>query len=287
MRHHSTGSVSDDSRYRRSLTLEDIRRLVISRVSVRSGRRKQESIRLAEQIIKNLVRIRAMHSGFQLDCTNCNLEEWYAIDEVSETFRCRRCLSIQDRPLSPAISFRLNEALYQAYKSNFAVPALTLGLMARLSKTSFIYSPQITLTAGDGQSSELDIVAIMDGDLFVGEAKSGNSIARRKIAGIGQLATSVGAGCVVFSTTCRDSCHDIDCNECMRNRYYGDNAFTHGSSGVARDWGTRECIKDARGRLAGVGIQVVSICSRDIEQGDMSTMRLRYRPRSIRAPKIP
>ncbi len=282
IKHHRTGHINTDARYRRSLTFDDMKKALLSKLGSRSRKGREENLEFAEKMVKDLIKIRAIHSGYQLDCSNCNLEEWYAIDEVTESFRCKRCLSVEGRPLSPFIAFRLNEVFYQAYLNNFTVPVLTLDILARTSRTSFVFSPQIQLDVTDIHSPELDIVAVVDGDVFIGEAKSNDKIKKKNISIIGQVAKRIKSRHVIFSTTSRASCTDEECSVCTQSPDYGDNSFSHGSVDSPENWGTRESIRDLRQRLSAADIQVTSICPEDIVQGAMRRNSITRRRMAIR-----
>lgn len=175
-KHHRTGeSAAYDARYRRALTLDDMKKVVVE-LAGKSRKIKKESIDYVDSLVKELISLGAIHSGYVLSCAQCSLEEWYPIDEVGESFRCHRCLAREVRPPSPSIFFRLNEALHQAYMHNFTVPTLVLELLRKSCNTSFIFSPQIKLRIAESHSPELDIVAVCDGQLMLGEAKSNDKI---------------------------------------------------------------------------------------------------------------
>lgn len=284
MKHHrSAERTAEDSRYRRALTLEDMRKVVLNLTGTKSRKNKEKNVRFIDELLRELIGLGAIHSGYVLDCSKCKLEDWYPIDEVSEDFRCRRCLAKEIRPLSPAVSFRLNEALYQAYLHNFAVPTLVLDVLQKFTNTSFAFAPQIKLDERDEHSPEIDIVALCDGDLIVGEAKSTDRIKKEQIDCLESTALRIKAQRIVLGTTNRDSCRDIDCTVCSKNPNYADNAFTHGSSQTPQFWGTKERIKDLRHRLSKDGVEVTSICAQDILLGTMQ----RNRPRRVFVPTKP
>jgi len=273
--HHTKESLQEDGHYRRALTLDDMRKAVTNTPSRMSRRDKERNYSFVDELLKELIKLGAIHSGYMLDCSKCKLEEWYPIDEVSEDFRCRRCLVNEIRPLSPLVSFRLNEALYQAYLHNFTVPTLVLDVLHKNSNTSFIFSPQIKLDETNIHSPEIDIVALCDGVFTIGEAKSTDRISKDQIECLESTAPRVKAQRIVIGTTSRHSCHGIDCGNCSKNANYADNAFTHGSSKGPRFWGTREHIQDLRRRIHREGVEVTSICAEDILLGGIQRNRRR------------
>jgi len=265
LKHHRSGQQLGGE-YRRVLTLDDMRNVIIHLLDQRSRKKKDDTYQFVDHLLRELMQIGAVHSGYILDCGHCNLEEWYPIDSVGETFRCRRCLATQIRPPSPAIFFRLNEALYQAYLNNFRVPSLVLDTLNNSSRGSYIFTPQIKLNAPDVLSPEIDIVAICDGILTLGEAKSTNKIEKKKIDILESTAFRIKAQRIVIATSSRHSCQATDCNTCSRKANYADNAFAHGSDSDKKFWGPRERIKDLRSRLFRQDIRVITICSDDISK---------------------
>ena len=262
-KHHSGAQLEQTRDYRRGLTLDDMRRVTISLLGHRTTRRREESHHFVDGLLKELMEMGAVHSGYILDCAHCDLEDWYPIDGVGETFRCRRCLTTQTRPPSPSIFFRLHEALYQAYLNHFTIPALVLDTLSNSTSGSYIFAPQVKLDAQDVFSPEIDIVAICDGVLTIGEAKSTSRLSRKQMGFLESTARRIKAQRLVLSTSSRQSCNDVDCNICSQQEHYADNAFGHGSTS---NWGPRERIKDLRNRLSPLGIGVISVCSEDISK---------------------
>ena len=263
LKHHRTNQqlIGD---YRRVLTLKNMIDIAVNLLPHKNRQKIEECSQFVENLLRELMEMRALHSGYILDCIHCNLEEWYPIDDVGETFRCRRCLATQTRPSSPSISFRLNEALYQAYLNNFTVPALVLDTLNNSSSGSYIFTPQIKLNAADVNSPEIDIVSILDGTLTVGEAKSNDRVSRNQLGTLESAALRVGAQHIVLATNSRHNCTGLDCNVCSQNEHYADNAFSHGSSSSRQSWGTMERIQDSRARLRRQDVRVTTICSDDI-----------------------
>jgi hypothetical protein len=272
LKHHRTGQIPEDKSYRRALSLNHMYGVVSVRMGSLSRKKRDDNVAFINQTIEELIKNGAIHSGYVLDCSHCGLEEWYPIDEVTETYRCRRCLSTQPRPLSPLVHFRLNEALYQAYASNFLVPIQTLKVLMQSSRASFIFCPQIKLDVADVHSPELDIVAIQDGEITIGEATSKNKIQKTRVYNIGEIAQKIQARRVIFSTTNRKNCNNTNCDSCISERNYADNAFSQGSESRG-EWGTREFIRDLRTRLVQHDIQVACICAEDIEKDSFHRRR--------------
>ncbi len=261
--HHSGEQLKPGGDYRRGLTLDDMRRVVTGLLNRKSSKKKTESYSFVDNLLKRLMDAGAVHSGYILDCGYCSLEGWYPINDVGESFRCQRCLASQTRPPSPSIVFRLHEALYQACLNNFVVPTLVLDTLNGSTWASFIFAPQIRLDTKDTHSAEIDTIAICDGILTIGEAKSTNSISKKEIGVLESTARRIHAQHFVLSTNSRQSCKGIDCSTCSQQEHYADNAFGHGSTS---NWGTRERIIDLRDRLSPLGIRVTSICSEDISK---------------------
>lgn len=151
--------------------------------------------------------------GFVLRCKRCSSLGWYPLEQVAATFQCRRCwtTAVPDVDRVPGaaddlrISYELNEAVYQFLHHNGAAPVSALQRI-RKDTSSFLSAPELVLTK-DQYKSELDVLAIGDGRIYVGEVKTTNRLgptAAEEAAAIKKVlraAEAVTADVVVFGTT--------------------------------------------------------------------------------------
>lgn len=124
----------------------------------------------------------------------------------------------------------------------------------------------------DVHSPELDVVAVRDGEIVIGEATSKDRIKKARVYNIGKIAEKIRARRVLFSTTNRESCNDSSCESCVAEENYADNAFSHGSESQG-EWGTREFIRDLRTQLVQHDIEVTCVCAEDVMKGSFIRRR--------------
>lgn len=168
----------------------------------------------AVRLLDNLVASKVFYRGFVLGCAVCKHVAWYALAQLADDFRCMRCgreqtISRQHwhHPDAPQIFYKLDEIVYQFLKGDGDVVALSLDYMSRNSKTSFNYSPEIRFQDKDSTvTGEIDICAVWDGVLVIGEAKKQGELApsesetRKTINKYVRLAAMLNARRVVMCT---------------------------------------------------------------------------------------
>ncbi len=170
----------------------------------------------ASQVIDDYVARELFYRGLILACSYCSNVAWFSIGELTQAFTCRRCGKNQQytksswkHPDEPSWFYKLDELVYQALSYNSVVPILTLSALRAKHKESFLFCPELRITA-HGQKKhfmELDICCIPDGKLCIGEAKSNGSLTTSAISAnevaekYRNLADKLGAARVTFSTS--------------------------------------------------------------------------------------
>jgi hypothetical protein len=171
--------------------------------------------RTAVELLDELTAADITYRGFVLLCVVCKHAEWYSLAELSDRFRCKRCGREQvirrqnwKHPAAPQVFYKLDEIVYQFLKSDGDVVALTLDYVSRHSKYAVSYSPEIQLRNDkQGLVGEIDICAVWDGMLTIGEAKrrgelgSSEAEIRDILRKYDRLADLLHARRVLFSTT--------------------------------------------------------------------------------------
>ncbi|MGH2490964.1 MAG: hypothetical protein ACRDF9_05590, partial [Candidatus Limnocylindria bacterium] len=130
-------------------------------------------------------------------------------------FTCTRCRA--SRPLShqtwkqpadePIWRYELDEVVYQAVIENARVPVLALHALRVGSRLGFTFSPELNVYERGASEPfiELDIWAIVEGRICVGEAKTVDRLAeqgeRDVIARLVRVAEAVTADELVVATT--------------------------------------------------------------------------------------
>jgi hypothetical protein len=181
---HSGGVFTDSRRY---LDIYSIASLIAGNMQTRSTPRQVHDARnTAGQLAESLLKNKIIERGYVLKCTHCANTSWYSLADITEAFiciRCRRSGEISGETLGhqppnsryePILYYRLNELFYQFWKNNGFVTILTLAKLNDGSESSFIFLPEVEFWKEgktDKPDFELDILAIRDGHLYMGEAK--------------------------------------------------------------------------------------------------------------------
>jgi len=168
------------------------------------------------QFIDELIEKGVLYRGFIFQCEACRNSDWYAIEDVGQSFMCSRCRRAQTykklhwkTPQEPRWYYKLDEIVYQGYQHNMYIPILTLGVLQRSVKQSFFYLPEIEVrrdSAAERPDAEIDFCCCLDGEIAIGEAtkrpRLGESTKEEKAELIKykDLAISLGATIVVLST---------------------------------------------------------------------------------------
>jgi hypothetical protein len=133
-------------------------------------------------LVDELIGKRILERGYILQCQRCRLVSWYSINVLSSDFICNRCSFLQQftlghwrQPTEPHWYYRLVETVYQFYLHNSHLTVQTLFKFKSQSRLAFHYVPEIELLdfPSPGEKRELDIAFIMDGEILLGEGKTG------------------------------------------------------------------------------------------------------------------
>jgi hypothetical protein len=165
-------------------------------------------------LLDKLVDAKILYRGFVLGCAVCKHAEWYSLADLADQFRCTRCGREQTirqehwkHPASPQVFYKLDEIFYQFLKSDGDVVVLGLDYMSRNSKLPFDFSPEIQFQDGSEFAGEVDLCAVWDGELTIGEAKKQGELApsacdiQKIVKKYVHLANMLHARRVVFCTT--------------------------------------------------------------------------------------
>lgn len=134
----------------------------------------------ATEIIDELVTRQVLYRGFIFRCSYCRNSTWFAVGEVTQEFRCKRCGRSQvytkthwKAPHQPSWFFKLDELVYQGYRQNMAVPLLALDYLRSKGSENFSFCTDREFwEAGESRAAaEADFFCVSDGVLTIGEAK--------------------------------------------------------------------------------------------------------------------
>lgn len=150
--------------------------------------------------------------GLVLKCGLCAGTSFYRLEDVGPDFRCQRCRQENEivraawnGPEEPEWFYGLDEVAYQGLRSNIHVPLLALAEISK-SARSFLHMPEVVVHRPGRDDIEVDIWAIVDGRILIGEAKKADQLettARRetqRCAALRDLVTDLTADEFVMAT---------------------------------------------------------------------------------------
>lgn len=149
-------------------------------VSFAAFKRKLSSEDEAITIIDELISKNVIYRGLIFQCSRCRLAAWYDISVVSSQFTCTRCGLTQPynqaswkSPAEPKWYYRLAETVYLFYESNSHITALALDKLRQEAPDEFHYVSETTITNPQlaKPKQEIDILAIVKGNIILGECK--------------------------------------------------------------------------------------------------------------------
>jgi len=154
-----------------------------------------------------------LERGLLLICLRCNYAGFYRSHDVGRFFTCIRCRESTvvkaanwKSPISePVWYYALNEIVYQAVENDIRIPLLALGELKKTGRC-LQFTPSMDVFRGDQRVGEVDLWAILDGRLILGEAKKRERLestaakersATRRLV---EIATGIGADEILLAT---------------------------------------------------------------------------------------
>lgn len=134
--------------------------------------------------LERLCSYQVFFKGFNLKCKTCSSTFWYHINDIAENVKCKGCLNEFTVPVESKFYYKLNDLIKNNMfhtkdlrDGNLTVVRTLIWLKSE-SKIDFTYLPQVDIIKNYPNSkpyTDLDIVCIVDGKLFIGEAKHTSS----------------------------------------------------------------------------------------------------------------
>lgn len=151
-----------------------------------------------------LLEKRILERGFLITCDSCSFKSWYPVEFIGQDFTCARCFQSQVYRSNPLWLYKLPEILFQGFNNDMQVPLLVLDYMKRRSKYHFDWMPDSNVFWVKGQekfSRNIDIICNCDGGLYVGEAKSADTIEKGQFLFYQQICQRVAIDGIIFATS--------------------------------------------------------------------------------------
>jgi hypothetical protein len=117
--------------------------------------------------------------GVQARCPSCGYRAWHHIDDAKQTLQCGGCNAAFPMPPEPRWHYRLNSLARAAHAEHGLLPVvLVLGQLLMDARSAFLFAPCLDLFDNDdkGPVGDLDIAAILDGQLVIGEVKQSRDL---------------------------------------------------------------------------------------------------------------
>ncbi|WP_428330388.1 hypothetical protein [Mucilaginibacter sp.] len=140
--------------------------------------------------LQYLVERDAMFIGMKVKCFQCGSNSWYSLNELQNKMNCKGCLNQVIPKFNSHLYYKLNDVLInnlveassnarrKPYHGNYVV-LRTLAWLKNDSRNchdSFLYAPCLEFEVREANeepwTTDIDILAIQDGKLIIGEAKS-------------------------------------------------------------------------------------------------------------------
>lgn len=131
-----------------------------------------------DRSIQHLCDAQVLFQGREWQCRKCYNKNWVSIDAMSRTLVCDICQSEKSAPVSGDWAFRLNDFVLEAYRDHGVEPVeWALWKLSERARSSFYFCPSMSLwdaypEKADGPTAEIDALAVVDGLLYLIEAKA-------------------------------------------------------------------------------------------------------------------
>ncbi|MFC9629056.1 hypothetical protein ACFTY8_07130 [Streptomyces mirabilis] len=162
---------------------QDRRYLTLADVSALAGGNEVTARLLLDRYQQRSIAVR----GLLLTCGQCVGTAFYRLEDIGPGFRCQRCRqqnqivrsAWKGQELEPQWYYGLDEVAYQGLRSNIHVPILALAALAESAK-SFQPMPEAVVHRTGYPDIEVDLWAIIDGRIVIGEAKISDRLEETK-----------------------------------------------------------------------------------------------------------
>jgi len=129
---------------------------------------QQEMERFLEQM-KTLAGSSTLIRGYRLQCPTCDLDSWYALDDVAEMVTCEGCRIAFQLPLELDFAFRPNRLLIEALKSGALTILLTLNHWLHDYPVT-VWQSNIEVSQ-ENISTDIDLLVQREDGLYMAECK--------------------------------------------------------------------------------------------------------------------
>lgn len=169
---------------------------------------QNEIERFMEQM-KTLAASSTLIRGYRLQCPTCDLDSWYALDDVAEMVTCEGCRTAFQLPLDVDFAFRPNRLLIESLKSGALTILLTLNHWLHDYPVT-VWQSNIEVSQ-ESIATDIDLLVQREDGLYMAECKDNLKIDTHSLQDLEaqlavgkRIASEIGAN-YVFATL-----YDVD-----------------------------------------------------------------------------
>lgn len=256
---HHLGGTSTGA-YRRSLTITEMREVFRQQrqAGVLPRRLPVPDDPWLQNWLEWLVRSDVLKLGVRVKCAECLWGSLVTLGMFGETFNCPRCGTADLVPATPTLAYQLAEAAHQFLVNRSDVTALALGALQQRSRASFSGDFDHEVRMSDGSVREIDLVAVTDGNIVIGESKSNGKFDAGDFALMRRLAADIQPRLIAFATDreCDGGCGPA----CSRPRSLPASSDSALPSGAPGGIGPRERLAALRRDVWRHRTHVIAMC---------------------------
>jgi len=154
----------------------------------RNGRGQDRRNEIKERLIKSVTYLRNrgfLWQGFQWTCSFCQHRNWIPLERLATVSSCEICRTSKSSPVNGSLDFRLNPFVHHAFASTSAQGSVIwcMDQLATRATESFAFAPALNLyrDGKDEPDTDLDLVANVDGKVYLIEVKSSFAGVEQKV----------------------------------------------------------------------------------------------------------
>lgn len=158
---------------------------------------KEKDIESIEQSTQFLCRKKIIFQGQRWTCPSCLHKNWESIESLSALLSCEICGTEQAAPISNDWHFKLNDFILEAMKEHGTTALIwCLIQLHNRARSSFYYIPSTKFFDRDEEGNlvnpkETDLIAVLDGDLYVCEVKSSSGLGETEIKSFADIVNRI------------------------------------------------------------------------------------------------
>jgi len=147
---------------------------------------KKDDLESVEESVQLLCQKKILFQGQQWTCRVCLHKNWESIENLRTTLVCEVCGNSEPAPIANDWKFKLNEFVLDAMRQHGTIALIwCLIQISNRAQASFYYAPSMKLMelVEDAEVwTEVDLLAVVDGDCYVCEVKTSPRVTDAEIA---------------------------------------------------------------------------------------------------------